>query len=73
MEPSGIWCLIPRYRGARSAALPWQCHLAYCLFVSQGLLTYKRIIPSEEETERMIGTAHAFAGLAIASFVFFGL
>lgn len=43
-----------------------------CLFVSQSLVTHKRIIPSEEETERMVGTAHVFSSLAIVSFVFFG-
>ncbi|MES9897480.1 MAG: hypothetical protein ABW148_00460 [Sedimenticola sp.] len=35
-------------------------------------MTHNRIIPSEEETERMVGTAHVFSGLAIASFVLFG-
>lgn len=54
-----------------SPTLAMSCGLL-CLFVSQSLLAHKRIIPSEEETERMIGTAHAFSGLAIASFVFFG-
>jgi len=44
-----------------------------CLFVSQSLLTHKRTIPSEEETERMVGTAHMFSGLAIICFVFFGV
>lgn len=43
-----------------------------CLFVSQSLLTHKCIIPNDEEAERIIGTAHAFSGLAILAFAFFG-
>lgn len=44
-----------------------------CLFVSQSLVTHRRIIPSQEETESMIGFAHLFSCLAIFYFVFFGV
>jgi hypothetical protein len=54
-----------------SPTLAMSCGLL-CLFVSQSLSTHQRIIPSEEETEKMIGTAHVFSGLAIISFVLFG-
>lgn len=43
-----------------------------CLFVSQSLVTHRRIIPSQEETEKMVGFAHMFSCFAIFCFVFFG-
>ncbi|QSL91520.1 hypothetical protein JWV26_17350 [Ectopseudomonas toyotomiensis] len=44
-----------------------------CLFVSQSLFSYKPIIPSDDEQERAIGTAHYFNILGIVCFVAFGV
>lgn len=44
-----------------------------CMFVSQSLITHRPAIPSDEESERLIGAAHAFSSIAIFCFVFFGI
>lgn len=44
-----------------------------CMFVSQSLITHSPTIPSNYESERLLGVAHAFSGVAILCFVFFGI
>lgn len=44
-----------------------------CLFVNRSLNGHEGIIPSREETGRMMATIHAFSGMAVFCFVFFGV
>lgn len=44
-----------------------------CMFVSQSLITHRPTLPSNDESERLIGAAHAFSSIAMICFVFFGI
>nr|VFJ64713.1 MAG: hypothetical protein BECKFW1821B_GA0114236_109616 [Candidatus Kentron sp. FW] len=44
-----------------------------CLFVNRSLIGHKKIIPTEEETGRMIGYIHMFYSLTICFVAFFSI